>query len=619
MTEVPPPRDTDDPPSRTPPPDRGKRPGIPAEADPLARFDGRILDPATAVRVAGRPLPKPTVYRNNRLLINSADAGELRAIVRVIDSVLDEMSRSPNDNGPASPRYAPRNFDPVSLTRQLTPAFPTADIPTGERQDFDPPAPGANDPEETEPEWRDQTLRLQRAEREGLRLAAVILLEPRPNGLSLPSSPVDAFEVMTRLRAHNRQDIRKLGRKVGLEHLLFVSANLAPFGASLAPFGASLAPFGASLAPFGASLQAGIPLNRSAAGGLLSYLAPGTGGRTPVSLVVDLPAVALDGSRAVVLDTGCDDTHPWFSEKNPDERVVRRVEVRGNGAQTIGVDVLLQASIDTDPEGNACAPDALTGAVSPCCGHGTFITGILRQRAPSAQIVSLRIADADGVVPEGALAAAVTEVAIKQRQEPGWTDVLVLSLGYYPEEEMDPEDPDSLEHSALAEQLLQLSELGVAVFAAAGNDSTSRQFFPAAFALDPRFANGISLVSVAARNPDGTIALFSNDGDWVTADAPGANLVSAFPTRMAGAWQPDVSLRDTAGRQRATIDPDQFSGGFGLWSGTSFAAPVLAGDYLCELIKERSALKAKAASADPPPDVSIKSRHELIAKLLRAK
>jgi subtilisin family serine protease len=29
---------------------------------------------------------------------------------------------------------------------------------------------------------------------------------------------------------------------------------------------------------------------------------------------------------------------------------------------------------------------------------------------------------------------------------------------------------------------------------------------------------------------------------------------------------------------RSTIDPDDFSGGFGIWSGTSFAAPILAGE-----------------------------------------
>jgi hypothetical protein len=29
---------------------------------------------------------------------------------------------------------------------------------------------------------------------------------------------------------------------------------------------------------------------------------------------------------------------------------------------------------------------------------------------------------------------------------------------------------------------------------------------------------------------------------------------------------------------RATVDPDDFRSGFGLWSGTSFAAPILVGE-----------------------------------------
>jgi hypothetical protein len=36
--------------------------------------------------------------------------------------------------------------------------------------------------------------------------------------------------------------------------------------------------------------------------------------------------------------------------------------------------------------------------------------------------------------------------------------------------------------------------------------------------------------------------------------------------------------RSTAfGRARDTIDPDDFRGGFGVWSGTSFSAPLMAG------------------------------------------
>jgi hypothetical protein len=37
------------------------------------------------------------------------------------------------------------------------------------------------------------------------------------------------------------------------------------------------------------------------------------------------------------------------------------------------------------------------------------------------------------------------------------------------------------------------------------------------------------------------------------------------------------SRNDRYGIRRETIDPDDYAGGFALWSGTSFAAPLVAG------------------------------------------
>jgi subtilisin family serine protease len=112
--------------------------------------------------------------------------------------------------------------------------------------------------------------------------------------------------------------------------------------------------------------------------------------------------------------------------------------------------------------------------------------------------------------------------------------------------------------------------------------------FPAAFAphpggvistLDP---DCVPVTSVGATNPNGTTALFSNAGDWVTCRRYGASLVSTVPVNLNGSAQSSYWVRAGA-EERATIDPDDFVSGFATWSGTSFAAPALAGEIAQKL------------------------------------
>ncbi|MBI2242717.1 MAG: S8 family serine peptidase, partial [Nocardioides sp.] len=117
----------------------------------------------------------------------------------------------------------------------------------------------------------------------------------------------------------------------------------------------------------------------------------------------------------------------------------------------------------------------------------------------------------------------------------------------------------------------------------AGNDATSRPSFPAAFGpwsdgngpvqTDP---DCVPIVSVGALNPNRrTDALFSNTGPWVRSYVPGAAVVSTMPGFEGGLLP--VGRAVAFGRWRESIDPDDFRGGFGVWSGTSFAAPLMAG------------------------------------------
>lgn len=98
--------------------------------------------------------------------------------------------------------------------------------------------------------------------------------------------------------------------------------------------------------------------------------------------------------------------------------------------------------------------------------------------------------------------------------------------------------------------------------------------------------------------------MFSNTGDWVTTYECGASVLSTIPP-FEGGLEP--AARWTAnGKTRETIDPDDFTGGFALWSGTSFAAPLVAGKIAAKMlnrmpsknqVEERPAAVARAREA----------------------
>jgi subtilisin family serine protease len=284
--------------------------------------------------------------------------------------------------------------------------------------------------------------------------------------------------------------------------------------------------------------------------------------------------------RVVVLDTGVG-AHPWLGAGSVTVGLEFADTLNpGNPPIRVGMNPSDAATIRTDPEADGAIPDSMTGLLDSHSGHGTFIAGLIRQACADADITAIRVMDSDGVVPELVLTDALTGLAIAQTSKATSIDALVLSLGYY------SETGDDVKYTAgLRELVLALAALEVGIFCAAGNDSTTRRSYPAAFADDPAFADGshLPMASVTALNPDSTVALFSNEGDWVNAEAPGANLVSTAPIIAQGAWSQDTSFVGPRKTQRGTVDPDSFVGGFATWSGTSFAAPVLAGRYVANL------------------------------------
>jgi len=388
----------------------------------------------------------------------------------------------------------------------------------------------------------------------------------------------DAWEVLETARALARQpgpDVQASSAgpgasdglaRVSLNHLVFATAG--PIGMS--------EPHGGGVSP-----------NALYQGGAISeYYVPGWGGRTSVAYVGRPPHRRNHGdlgSRrpvAVLIDTGCAE-HPWLCD-------VDRVPMLGQ--TRIGFPGSGRGSgweVTPDPVG------PMDGTLPWAFGHGTFNCGLLRQTCPDADVLSVQAVAPDGVMDEKDLIDALEQVyELARRHVRGLpnghpVDVLSLSLGYYPEELVDP-----LSQGAIATVLADLGRIGVVVVASAGNDGTRRQLFPAAFTPNPAGPNTaperdrVPLVSVGARNPDRSIALFSNGGDWVHNWEVAVSVVSTMPVFNAGA-NPSAGMVDPSGQPRRSLDPDSFTG-FATHSGTSYAAPVLAGRVLRRLIDNSS-------------------------------
>lgn len=182
-------------------------------------------------------------------------------------------------------------------------------------------------------------------------------------------------------------------------------------------------------------------------------------------------------------------------------------------------------------------------AIPPRAGHGTFVAGVVKCIAPSAEV---RI---EGLLSRGG-AGYESEIVVQL------CDALQLS-------------PDIISLSAGTHTRGGQALLGFEVFwetrlrhrkgtvfvAAAGNDGDRLAFWPAAFPWS---------VSVGALEQAGQRARFSNFGSWVDVYAPGVDLINAFPTGQFTCQEPNTGMSR------------QFSG-MAQWSGTSFATSTVAG------------------------------------------
>jgi hypothetical protein len=503
----------------------------------LQRHGARVLDPAKAALANGDDPPRPTVYRARTLLVPE---GVLRDVetTQIITTVLAGIGLAL-----VSPGRAVMFSRLPQLPRSVV-LVPLADHPT-----------------------------------------PVV---------------VDAWVALQALRAagtgHKQPDrYHEAVQQITLEHLLVGS----PITGSPIDGG----PGGISGGPGSSGGTSGPTITDS-------YLFSGGEARSPVAVLCDPPArktgaeCASDyGRRPVVavLDTGVR-AQPWLD-----------VAADGAGGYTMAADGFV--ATDDNIQAAICAEglainardksrrvikdcwdkpvtaNPLTREFNPATGHGTFIAGIVRQVAPDAQVLAIRILHSDDVAYEGdiicALGLLYERIALAAPGDlAGSVDVVSLSFGYF------SESPHSMAFtSGLWTVIKELLDLGVVVMAAAGNYATSREFYPAAFAQSPAPADPMSVISVGALNPDGSKTIFSNDGRWVSAWALGAMVVSTYPVDVNGGRTPELRVAaaqappGVSPPERAALDPDDYSGGWAIWSGTSFSAPYLAALVTAALLK----------------------------------
>lgn len=181
-------------------------------------------------------------------------------------------------------------------------------------------------------------------------------------------------------------------------------------------------------------------------------------------------------------------------------------------------------------------------------GHGTFVAGLVLSRAPSARLWIRRLLGSDGICDELDLVEALQELQAASAARSERIDIVNLSLGCH--------TYDDRPSPAVADAVAALGRRTVVV-AAAGNEGDDRPFWPAA--LKTAIAVGALDAGAGERAP------FSNFGWWVDACAIGERARSAF-VEFDGPLPPTGSY-----------DRDRFTG-YAEWSGTSFAAPVVAGE-----------------------------------------
>jgi hypothetical protein len=202
-------------------------------------------------------------------------------------------------------------------------------------------------------------------------------------------------------------------------------------------------------------------------------------------------------------------------------------------------------------------------------GHTLAIGDVIGTIAPGAIVKAARVTDSTGLATDASAARRMAATLKKANAKDNWPDLIVNAFGS-PACNRNPSVPGvdmpPLGLLAVSESVDQHAQSLMIV--SAGNRSTNRPFYPAAFDTDAASDAVIGVGALNATSDDdgdnwssasrsAALSTFSNYGDWVEVYAPGE----------------DLSTRHVIGlRFEKKADPIM---GQAIVSGTSFAGPYV--------------------------------------------
>ncbi|MFK7823438.1 MAG: S8 family serine peptidase [Oligoflexales bacterium] len=258
-----------------------------------------------------------------------------------------------------------------------------------------------------------------------------------------------------------------------------------------------------------------------------------------------------------ILDSGIDFLHPALNEKiwvNP------KPGLSGCENDTYGCDATLESAhslgrgpaipFATREAGEACPLETIEGQIflNGACIHGTYVAGLIVADdeygvsgiCPHCKVLPIKVVESiegEGKVPDSAILKGLKYVQNINKSHGGIVKVVNFSFGKFEQ---------SLSVTLVVKEL---TNAGVMVVGASGNENTSERVFPAALE---------DVIAVTAVSREGKKASYSNFGSWINLAAPGGDV-------ERGSRNDEAILSTVPG------------GDVYLSQGTSVAAPLVTG------------------------------------------